>query len=194
MTFGRRKIQEAALDHFARDGYEGASLQHIANDAGIKKPSIYAHFKGKDDLFMYVLSHVFRDGRRLITSYFLQEKDTPLEQRLHGLLLRLQEEYVQNRDMKFLMRMLFFPPHTIYEEVMAVIYPFLDSLERQLIRLLEVEAQSGRFQAIDIRQAAVAFMTLVDGIMVELLYEKPERSRKRLDASWPIYWRGISPA
>ncbi|GIP21826.1 TetR/AcrR family transcriptional regulator [Paenibacillus sp. J22TS3] len=192
MTEGKRKLQKAALLHFARDGYEGASLQHIAQDAGMKKPSIYAHFKGKEELFMSVLSQVFKEGRHRITAYFLREMDTPLEQRLHGLFLMLQEEYMRNRDTKFLLRMIFFPPHAVYEEVMAVIYPFLDSLENRLVRLLKEESSRGNFVTADIRQAAVAFMTFADGIMVELLYENPERSRKRLDAVWPVYWKGIS--
>lgn len=46
------RIKEVSLRHFARNGYEGASLAHIADDIGIKKQSIYSHFKGKDELFL----------------------------------------------------------------------------------------------------------------------------------------------
>lgn len=34
------RIKEAAFIHFARNGYEGASLAQIAEEAGIKKQSI----------------------------------------------------------------------------------------------------------------------------------------------------------
>lgn len=44
-------IKDAALKYFTLHGYEGASLSLIAEDVGMKKQSIYAHFKGKDDLF-----------------------------------------------------------------------------------------------------------------------------------------------
>ena len=53
-------ILQAALAHFARDGYEGASLRSIADDCGIKKPSIYAHYTSKDDLFLQAVREVFR--------------------------------------------------------------------------------------------------------------------------------------
>lgn len=45
------EIKEAALKFFTIHGYEGASLSLIAEEVGMKKQSIYAHFKGKDDLF-----------------------------------------------------------------------------------------------------------------------------------------------
>ncbi|USB32912.1 TetR/AcrR family transcriptional regulator [Paenibacillus sp. YPG26] len=192
MTTGRQRIQEAALAQFARDGYEGASLQQIAAAAGIKKPSIYAHFKGKEDLYMSVLGRVFRKEKHRIVQFFLSRQRDPLEERLQGLFVMLQEEYERNEDMKFLLRMLFFPPHAIRDEVIGIIYPFLDSLERKLIKLMEAESRRGTFQPADIHQAAIAYMTLADGIMVELLYSQPERSRTRLEAAWPIYWEGIT--
>lgn len=49
------EIKEAALKYFTIHGYEGASLSLIAEEVGMKKQSIYAHFKGKDDLFLQVL-------------------------------------------------------------------------------------------------------------------------------------------
>ncbi|WP_433944385.1 TetR/AcrR family transcriptional regulator [Paenibacillus sp. SN-8-1] len=192
MTVGKQRIQEAALAQFARDGYEGASLQKIAAGAGIKKPSIYAHFKGKEDLYMSVLSRVFREEKHKIVQFFLRRQSDPLEERLQGLFQMLQDEYDRNEDMKFLLRMLFFPPHAIRDEVIGIIYPFLDSLERKLIKLMEAESRRGTFKVMDIHQAAIAYMTLADGIMVELLYSKPERSKKRLEAAWPIYWSGIT--
>lgn len=49
------EIKEAALKYFTIHGYEGAPLSLIAEEARMKKQSIYAHFKGKDDLFLQVL-------------------------------------------------------------------------------------------------------------------------------------------
>ncbi|MBD2807322.1 helix-turn-helix transcriptional regulator, partial [Xenorhabdus sp. ZM] len=47
MKMTANRIKAVALSHFARYGYEGTSLANIAQEVGIKKPSIYAHFKGK---------------------------------------------------------------------------------------------------------------------------------------------------
>jgi AcrR family transcriptional regulator len=41
--------KRAALKYFTLHGYEGASLSKIAEEVGLKKQSLYSHFKGKDD-------------------------------------------------------------------------------------------------------------------------------------------------
>lgn len=46
-----KEIKDIALKCFTTHGYEGASLSQIAEQVGMKKQSLYAHFKGKDDLF-----------------------------------------------------------------------------------------------------------------------------------------------
>lgn len=46
----KEKILETALALFAENGYNGTSMEQIAQDVGIKTPSLYKHFKGKEDI------------------------------------------------------------------------------------------------------------------------------------------------
>ena len=46
----KEKILEAALTLFAENGYDGTSVEQIANIVGIKAPSLYKHYKGKEDI------------------------------------------------------------------------------------------------------------------------------------------------
>ena len=46
----KEKILEKALTLFAENGYNGTSMEQIAQDVGIKAPSLYKHFKGKEDI------------------------------------------------------------------------------------------------------------------------------------------------
>ena len=43
----KEKILDAALSLFAENGYDGTSVEQIANIVGIKAPSLYKHYKGK---------------------------------------------------------------------------------------------------------------------------------------------------
>ena len=46
----RDKILNEALTLFAENGYDGTSVEEIAEKVGIKAPSLYNHFKGKEDI------------------------------------------------------------------------------------------------------------------------------------------------
>ena len=47
----------AATEVFAQRGYEGASLEEIAETAGFTRGAIYKNFVGKEDLFFAVTDH-----------------------------------------------------------------------------------------------------------------------------------------
>lgn len=49
---GRRgEILDAALDVFARKGYEGGTMREIAACVGVTEPALYRHYSGKEALF-----------------------------------------------------------------------------------------------------------------------------------------------
>lgn len=50
-----RDVREAALHLFLENGYEGTSMNAIAAAAGTTKPSLYARFPTKEDVFRSVL-------------------------------------------------------------------------------------------------------------------------------------------
>jgi AcrR family transcriptional regulator len=48
----RRRVLEAARTVFAERGFHGASLEAMAETAGLTKGAVYAHFTSKADLFL----------------------------------------------------------------------------------------------------------------------------------------------
>ena len=51
----RKAFIETALDEFANNDYNTASVSKIVEKAGIAKGSVYQYFEDKQDLFMYLL-------------------------------------------------------------------------------------------------------------------------------------------
>jgi AcrR family transcriptional regulator len=60
----RPEVLDAALDLFLDHGYEGTSMQAIAERAGVTKPVVYACFPGKDELFRALLA---REEERILS-------------------------------------------------------------------------------------------------------------------------------
>jgi AcrR family transcriptional regulator len=46
----RKQLMAAAIDCFARLGYQGTSIDRIARHAGVTKGAVYCHFRDKEDL------------------------------------------------------------------------------------------------------------------------------------------------
>jgi len=58
---GSAPLLESALRQFAAVGFEGASLQRIASDAGLSKSSVLYHFASKEALLDAALRPAVRD-------------------------------------------------------------------------------------------------------------------------------------
>ncbi len=61
----REQILDVALDVFANSGFHGASMNDIAEAAGVTKPVLYQHFDSKRDLYQALIEEV---GNRLRTN------------------------------------------------------------------------------------------------------------------------------
>ena len=187
------RIKEVALTHFAKDGYEGSSLSAIATEVGIKKQSIYTHFKGKDELFLEVLSDVFVNELKFVTNYIDSHANHSVEKFLFNFLLQYSKRYEDNDNTKFWLRMSFFPPSHLYDQVMKCVYETLDKIEALFVPIMEKAIFEGKVNPSNgAERATAAFMGILDGVFVEMLYGGPQRLVKRIDASWYLYWQGLS--
>lgn len=56
MSAARDRVVNAALEAFARDGYNGVSMRDLGHLLGIRAPSLYSHFPSKADLLSACLA------------------------------------------------------------------------------------------------------------------------------------------
>jgi AcrR family transcriptional regulator len=56
----RKRLLAAAAHEFAAEGYEGASLGWIAEEAGFSKPALYYYFEDKADLYATVVREAWQ--------------------------------------------------------------------------------------------------------------------------------------
>src|SRR5204863_9782285 len=64
----RAKIVDAAMRHFAEQGYQGARVGDIAAALGIAKGSIFQHFGSKDGLIFEVYKKTVRSFPRYLNA------------------------------------------------------------------------------------------------------------------------------
>src|SRR2546428_8466063 len=63
----QEQLVRAAIDCFARLGYQGTTIDRIARDAGVTKGAVYYHFRDKEQLlFEAVKAHVGEFERQVL--------------------------------------------------------------------------------------------------------------------------------
>ena len=76
----RASILEAAKWMFTEHGFDGASMDQIAAEAGVSKLTVYSHFGDKETLFSTVVKAYCEQS--LPSSLFEPAPETPLRERL----------------------------------------------------------------------------------------------------------------
>jgi AcrR family transcriptional regulator len=88
---GRRRIVEAARTHFFSHGFRSVTMDDLAEELGISKKTLYAHFPGKIEVLEAVLADKFAGVEAKLTEISrAYPHDFPTA--LHELLASMQRE------------------------------------------------------------------------------------------------------
>ncbi|HEX6034070.1 MAG TPA: TetR/AcrR family transcriptional regulator [Anaerolineales bacterium] len=158
----RRAFIDIALEEFANNDYNTASISKIVEKAGIAKGSVYQYFEDKQDLFLYLLDVANREMMGVI-----QHTPPPDPNADFFETLRWQMSVAVRASLKF-------PAHSrLARRAYASPLPFRDTILEKAKRIREehFQAMVARAQASghldpDLDPAVVSFM--VQGLMSEL--------------------------
>lgn len=90
-TAKRQQILDGARRCFLAQGFDGASMNDIVNEAGVSKGTVYAYFPSKEKLFAAM---VFEDKRRHAErAVVLGDETRPIAEVLHEVALRLVSQF-----------------------------------------------------------------------------------------------------
>lgn len=144
-----RAILDAALRVFAAMGYSGASMDGVAVEAGVTKPTLYAYFPSKERLFQAMML----EKRDLMLDVF----EHPSGQGMVADLLAFARAYadtVMRPDMLSLARLIIGEVQRFPEIGRAYQASGPDHLLRGIMRYLEAQRQAGRLAFEDAELAA----------------------------------------
>jgi AcrR family transcriptional regulator len=95
----RAELLATAARVFARRGYDGASVEEIAEQAGYSHGAVYSNFDGKADLFLAVFEDYMAERvRELAETQAGLAEDAPLEVRARALADQWMDRLARDRE------------------------------------------------------------------------------------------------
>ena len=169
----RSEIAHKAIEVLARKGFQSATIQDIADAAGLGKGTIYHYFKTKEEILMAVSGEIFLEMERSLGAALLR-MDEP-EERLAAL---IQESLNITEELEHL--------YIIYTDLwlanlrgqgqgdfIAVITSLNDDLRKIVARMIEDGKRKGLWaEDIDADALAVYLITSFDGVVFHYMLDK----------------------
>lgn len=183
------KIKLAALMMFTESGYEGASMSEIAKAVGIKAPSIYAHYKSKEQLFLQLIYQVIAEERKQFMELLQSMEQESIKQQVRRLFGFFTDLGHMTTGQAFLKRTILVPPRHLRDQLRQDFLRYEHELTEGIVAVLRKGALAGMFNALDEERLIAAFYVCVDGMLVENQLYEEELFEKRKQMVWESLWQ-----
>ncbi|NQU64950.1 MAG: TetR/AcrR family transcriptional regulator, partial [SAR324 cluster bacterium] len=142
----KEEILQIAVKMFATNGFDGTSINHIADALSVTKPMIYYYFSNKAGLYQGVLDLALDQSFALISK--ASQKAGPWEDRLAGVVKANFDFSINNPDLsRIFFATLFSAPKSIPQEIT---YQEKSARSREIISALIQEGlENGYFKNLD---------------------------------------------
>ncbi|MEW9699239.1 TetR/AcrR family transcriptional regulator [Paenibacillus sp. SI8] len=185
------RIREAAIELFAKMGYEKTTLGDIARQVGIKTPSIYAHYASKEDLFLAATDEVITKAVYIMRDQYGKERSADPEKQIALYFHQVTGTFKQDYYHLFYKRFIFFPPEALKEKLLASFLQGEEEMTVSLTRIYEAGAEAGQFRQMEAASFVAAFYCAVDGLFMEYqLYEEAEFQVRKAQV-WDFFMAGL---
>ncbi len=184
----RRELVEKAAELFDSVGYHTASVEDVANAAGIRKPTLYHYFKSKEEILAWI-------HEELIDGLLAREAERAnvsltASQRLLEIIADVLEVMHSQRAH---VRVFFEHYRELNPERRATIKKKRDAYEQSIRSIIEQGVADGEFREINVDLTTLALAGMCNWAYQWYQPDGALGSREIAYVFWDILMRGIRP-
>ncbi|MBO8159247.1 TetR/AcrR family transcriptional regulator [Thermosyntropha sp.] len=186
---GKDQILEAARRVIARSGIKDASMQAIAEEAGMTKGGLYYHYQGKDYILFELADRFLKEAvapvkESLVTGNSKEELFNVI---LNGIARRLYNSE-HNKLQFYLTHEAVLEKEELHELVVRKFKGWLDTTEEAIDVLYD-------FPDIKFKRAlASSTVAMIDGQAIQLILEEDMVKTEELLSLWEAFFKAGIPA
>lgn len=170
---------------FSEKGYEATTLADIASEIGIKKPSIYAHYPSKMNLFMVIVENVKNDYRTCWLEALEKSAPLPADERLDFIFFSVSSYLINNRDkLSFLVRLWLFPPADCGNDALSSFHKLTAELMDEVAAIFQKGMDDNIFHQESPEEMTHAYFCLLDGYLARVIRNPNVDYKKALSIIW----------
>ena len=192
-------LLDAALEVFWRDGVTRASLQAIAQEAGVTRGALYWHFKNKEDLFETLFEQQYADFFAAFNDQTLRDNQDVWTHLQHNLTTMFETLATRESKHKFCNVMFSKCEQTAGNETITELACRYHRLfQKQIAYALQLSREQGRLpENTDIELAAIYLESSLVGL-IKIWIDEPERfdliakSKRVIAANMRVLRQGLA--
>jgi AcrR family transcriptional regulator len=170
--FRIRSIQEATMRVIARKGMSAATMQEIAEEAGVAKGTIYLYFRDRDELVEKTFENAITQLHARIDE--AMNSEASFEQKLRRMLTAKMKFFEENREFFRLYMSLRFPEGNAQQQrrQKRTCQPQYQSRVDQFAALLQLGMDAGEIRPMNPQRLAIFLIEGSNAVTIERVMEE----------------------
>ena len=188
----KEKILEVTDALFADKGYN-VSMSDIAKEVGIKVPSIYSHYSGKDEIILLVIEREINRFYSFLLEEMKNMKEVNCEEKLKKLYYLILNYYKQENRLRFWRGISLIQNTELKMQCGNLVREKEKEVSEKLHQIFTEGMKNNRIEGIDAQSMVSFYFVLVRGVMdMMLVYQNVETDLDLFfDKIWREYWFAI---
>ena len=174
------RILDSALTLFAEKGYDGVGVDLIAENAGIKGPSLYKHFKGKEDILDSLIEKVETHYRDNFGSVINPGKIPETMDELITLSLKRIDFTLHDPMIKKVRRMLTMEQFRNHRIALLTTKYTIDSVQGIYHKIFQAMMENGIMRQSDPALLAMSFTAPIS-LLIQMCDRETEREQEAME-------------
>lgn len=162
------EITQAAMDVFLKKGYEGTTMEAIAQEAGISKGGLYHHFQSKDMILMAVNEKMSEKMGEIIL------EASQCSSVKEGILYYIEKYILLWIDHPKETSFLFLSMAKVLDnqELLSYYHDYTVDYMNYFEEAFTMGIQSGEFIPHNVKTSAITLMAALDGILSYMIFDE----------------------
>ncbi len=188
----KTQILEAAYQLFSENGY-GLSMSEIAWEVGIKTPSIYSHFSGKDEIVEQTIRKEVERYYTHLGNSMAKVHNGKCRDAMKHVYLSIYEYFEDINRLRFWRNIPMIPNEPLRETCRELIEKNDRFYTREMQRCFERGIEKGEIRA-DVSEGSLyLYLAMIQGVLHGvLLYRQSATRGDYILRVFDAYWNGIS--
>lgn len=188
----KEKILDVTDALFADKGYN-VSMSDIAKEVGIKVPSIYSHYSGKDEIILLVIEREINRFYSFLLEEMKNMKEVNCEEKLKKLYYLILNYYKQENRLRFWRGISLIQNTELKMQCGNLVREKEKEVSDELHQIFTEGMKNNRIEGIDAQSMVSFYFVLVRGVMdMMLVYQNVETDLDLFfDKIWREYWFAI---
>ena len=192
LSKSQQQILDAVKAIYIEKGYAGTSMNAIAEKVGIRKASLYAHFKSKEALFRVLFSTIMQNHKCVLDGIFRSLEGDSAQRDLYHLMSRYVKYCYDTPDIDIWTRGYYFPPEPLKAWLQGSTHHTEMILRDKMIEIIARGQTTHEIRQAPSEQLMNPFYHLMLGYLMSYSEYEFDDIRDDLFLGFKLLWTGIS--